>query len=35
MKKWLKKNIKDKVVNAFREYEGDLSKYEGDPKKLE
>ena len=35
MKKWVKKNIKDKVVSIFREYEKDLLKYEGDPKKLE
>ena len=35
MKKWLKKFAKEKMVNVFREYEADLLKMEGDPKKLE
>ena len=35
MKKWLKKYAKEKMVNVFREYEVDLLKMEGDPKKLE
>ena len=35
MKKWIKKNAKDRVIEVFKEYEFELFKMEGDPKKLE
>ena len=35
MKKWIKKNAKDRVVGVFKQYEAELAKYEGNPKKLE
>jgi hypothetical protein len=35
MKKWVKKNAKEKLVAVFKEMEADLQKLESDPKKLE
>lgn len=35
MKKWLKKNIKAKMIEVFRHLEEELMKTESDPKKLE
>ena len=35
MKKWIKKNAKQHIINIFKEFEGDLIKYESDPKKIE
>ena len=35
MKKWIKKNIKDKIVGVFKQMEVELMQTESDPKKLE
>lgn len=35
MKKWLKKNCKEKMVAVFKQMEVELMQAEGDPKKLE
>lgn len=35
MKKWIKKNGKEKIIQAFKQMEIELMQAEGDPKKLE
>ena len=35
MKKWIKKNAKDKIVGVFKQMEAQLMQNESDPKKLE
>ena len=35
MKKWIKKNVKDKIVGVFKQMEVELMQAESDPRKLE